>query len=79
MKIPPIVYEMAKHDSESYVRASAYKCLTKMVSINTLWENSLSQLDLVVNNAKFTYVIEEYLITFIILFLTGSSALRAVS
>lgn len=52
MKIPPIVYEMAKHDSESYVRASAYKCLTKMVSINTLWENSLSQLDLVVNNAK---------------------------
>jgi len=48
IKIPPIVYEMAKHDSEPYVRASAYKCLTKMVPINAIWENGLSQLDLVV-------------------------------
>ncbi|XP_060647725.1 uncharacterized protein LOC132785590 [Drosophila nasuta] len=47
VKIPPIVYEMAKHDSEPYVRASAYKCLSKMVPINALWENGLSQLDLV--------------------------------
>ncbi|XP_064535581.1 uncharacterized protein LOC135426436 [Drosophila montana] len=46
-KMPPIVYEMAKHDSEPYVRASAYKCLSKMVPINALWENGLSQLDLV--------------------------------
>ncbi|XP_030373710.1 uncharacterized protein LOC115623481 [Scaptodrosophila lebanonensis] len=46
-KIPPIVYEMAKHDAEPYVRASAFKCLTKMVPINSLWENGLSQLDLV--------------------------------
>ncbi|XP_017142330.1 uncharacterized protein LOC108155781 [Drosophila miranda] len=46
-KIPPIVYEMAKNDSESYVRASAFKCLSQMVSINLLWENCLSQLDLV--------------------------------
>ncbi|XP_034664587.1 uncharacterized protein LOC117898959 [Drosophila subobscura] len=46
-KIPPIVYEMAKNDSESYVRASAFKCLSQMVSINLLWENGLSQLDLV--------------------------------
>ncbi|KAH8359263.1 hypothetical protein KR093_005498 [Drosophila rubida] len=47
VKIPPIVYEMAKHDTEPYVRASAYKCLSKMVPINALWENGLSQLDLV--------------------------------
>ncbi|EDV93473.1 uncharacterized protein LOC6563860 [Drosophila grimshawi] len=47
VKIPPIIYEMAKHDSEPYVRASAYKCLSKMVPINALWENGLSQLDLV--------------------------------
>ncbi|XP_017074716.1 uncharacterized protein LOC108110239 [Drosophila eugracilis] len=46
-KIPPIVYEMAKNDSEVYVRASAFKCLSQMVSINLLWENGLSQLDLV--------------------------------
>ncbi|XP_017036768.1 uncharacterized protein [Drosophila kikkawai] len=46
-KIPPIVYEMAKNDSENYVRASAFKCLSQMVSINLLWENGLSQLDLV--------------------------------
>ncbi|KAH8338927.1 hypothetical protein KR074_002987 [Drosophila pseudoananassae] len=46
-QIPPIVYEMAKNDSESYVRASAFKCLAEMVSINLLWENGLSQLDLV--------------------------------
>ncbi|KAH8295410.1 hypothetical protein KR018_010942 [Drosophila ironensis] len=45
--IPPIVYEMAKNDSEGYVRASAFKCLAQMVSINLLWENGLSQLDLV--------------------------------
>ncbi|EDW84549.1 uncharacterized protein Dwil_GK13078 [Drosophila willistoni] len=46
-KIPPIVYEMAKNDSESYVRASAFKCLAKMVSINALWEHGLSQMDMV--------------------------------
>ncbi|XP_023169547.2 uncharacterized protein LOC111598508 [Drosophila hydei] len=46
-KMPTIVYEMAKHDSEPYVRASAYKCLSKMVPINSLWENGLSQLDMV--------------------------------
>ncbi|XP_022209775.2 uncharacterized protein LOC111065718 [Drosophila obscura] len=46
-KIPPIVYEMAKNDSESYVRASAFKCLSQMVTINLLWDNGLSQLDLV--------------------------------
>ncbi|KAM8703463.1 hypothetical protein ACLKA7_008138 [Drosophila subpalustris] len=47
VKIPPIVYEMAKHDSDPYVRASAYKCLSEMVSINSIWEDGLSQLDLV--------------------------------
>ncbi|ALC45765.1 CG7044 [Drosophila busckii] len=46
-KLPSIVFEMAKHDAELYVRASAYKCLAKMVSINALWEVGLSQLDLV--------------------------------
>lgn len=46
--MPTIVYEMAKHDSEPYVRASAYKCLSQMVPINSIWENGLSQLDMVV-------------------------------
>ncbi|KAH8383028.1 hypothetical protein KR009_006308 [Drosophila setifemur] len=46
-KIPPIVYEIARNDSDCYVRATAFKCLSEMVSINLLWENGLSQLDLV--------------------------------
>ncbi|XP_073839437.1 uncharacterized protein [Musca autumnalis] len=46
-KMCPIILQMAKHDQEAYVRASALKCLSKMVMINVIWENDLNNTDLI--------------------------------
>lgn len=40
---------MAKNDQEAYVRASALKCLSKMVMINIIWDNYLNNQDLIVS------------------------------
>uniref|UniRef100_T1PGU0 HEAT repeat protein n=1 Tax=Musca domestica TaxID=7370 RepID=T1PGU0_MUSDO len=45
-KMCPIILQMAKNDQEAYVRASALKCLSKMVMINVIWENDLNNNDL---------------------------------
>ncbi|XP_011179236.1 uncharacterized protein LOC105210142 [Zeugodacus cucurbitae] len=41
-----IVYDMAKHDSEPYVRASALKCISELVAIDAIWELDLSKQNL---------------------------------
>ncbi|XP_075145568.1 integrator complex assembly factor Brat1 [Haematobia irritans] len=46
-KMCPIIMQMAKNDQEAYVRASALKCLSKMVLINIIWDNVLSNNDLI--------------------------------
>ncbi|KAI8129654.1 hypothetical protein FF38_13103 [Lucilia cuprina] len=46
-KMCPIVLQMAKNDQEPYVRASALKCLSKMVLINIIWDNDLNNQDLI--------------------------------
>ncbi|XP_061393357.1 uncharacterized protein LOC133328863 [Musca vetustissima] len=46
-KMCPIILQMAKHDQEAYVRASALKCLSKMAMINVIWENDLNNTDLI--------------------------------
>lgn len=43
---------MVKSDSESYVRASALKCLIKMVPINIIWENNLNNNELIVGRLQ---------------------------
>lgn len=48
----PIVMQMAKNDQEPYVRASALKCLSKMVMINILWENGLNNNELIVSTKE---------------------------
>lgn len=48
-KMAQIVVQMAKNDQEAYVRASAFKCLYKMVLINDLWEKDLNNHDLIVS------------------------------
>lgn len=45
--ICPIVYSIAKHDDESYVRASALNCLTEMMNVEVFWTECLAQLDIV--------------------------------
>ncbi|XP_037911525.1 uncharacterized protein LOC119651808 isoform X2 [Hermetia illucens] len=44
--ICPVIWSMAKNDLEPYVRASALKCLNQMTQINLIWENCLSQYDI---------------------------------
>lgn len=51
-KMCPIILQMAKNDQEAYVRASALKCLSKMVMINVIWENDLNNNDLLVWSPK---------------------------
>uniref|UniRef100_A0A1I8NWR9 Uncharacterized protein n=1 Tax=Stomoxys calcitrans TaxID=35570 RepID=A0A1I8NWR9_STOCA len=46
-KMCPIILQMAKNDQEAYVRASALKCLSKMVMINVIWDNVLINSDLI--------------------------------
>lgn len=41
-----IVYDMAKHDSEPYVRASALKCISELVAIDAIWESDLCKQNL---------------------------------
>lgn len=41
-----IVYDMAKHDSEPYVRASALKCISELVAIDAIWETDLCKQNL---------------------------------
>ncbi|CAO1423827.1 unnamed protein product [Diamesa serratosioi] len=41
-----IVEIIAKNDTESYVRASALKCLNSMISIKLFWEHALNSMDL---------------------------------
>ncbi|XP_053969942.1 uncharacterized protein LOC128871850 [Anastrepha ludens] len=41
-----IVYDMAKQDSEPYVRASALKCIAELVAINGIWELDLCKQNL---------------------------------
>ena len=45
----PIIMQIAKNDQEPYVRASALKCLSKMVMINIIWDNDLNNQDLMVS------------------------------
>lgn len=44
----PVVENLARHDSEPYVRASALKCLKSMTQIKMYWACSLNSMDLVV-------------------------------
>uniref|UniRef100_A0A1A9W9D7 Uncharacterized protein n=1 Tax=Glossina brevipalpis TaxID=37001 RepID=A0A1A9W9D7_9MUSC len=46
-KLCSIVSDMLRNDSETYVRASALKCLSKMVVINVIWENDLNGQELI--------------------------------
>uniref|UniRef100_A0A1A9ZPU6 Uncharacterized protein n=1 Tax=Glossina pallidipes TaxID=7398 RepID=A0A1A9ZPU6_GLOPL len=46
-KLCSIVSDMLRNDSETYVRASALKCLSKMVAINVIWENNLNGHELI--------------------------------
>ncbi|KAL9873266.1 LOW QUALITY PROTEIN: uncharacterized protein ACN2A1_014378 [Glossina fuscipes fuscipes] len=46
-KLCSIVSDMLRNDSETYVRASALKCLSKMVVINVIWENNLNGHELI--------------------------------
>ncbi|XP_055324880.1 uncharacterized protein LOC129579171 [Sitodiplosis mosellana] len=48
----PLVVDIAKNDSEYYVRASALSCISQMVPVNMFWEQCFSSLDLI------TYLIE---------------------
>lgn len=41
-----IVYDMAKNDSEPYVRASALKCISELVAIDDIWELDLCKQNL---------------------------------
>ncbi|XP_055853059.1 uncharacterized protein LOC129916886 [Episyrphus balteatus] len=50
--ICPLVFDIVHNDQESYVRATALKCLTQMIAVNLLWEKSLTNLNLV------TYLLE---------------------
>ncbi|XP_055908741.1 uncharacterized protein LOC129943374 isoform X2 [Eupeodes corollae] len=45
--ICPLVFDIVHNDEESYVRASGLKCLTQMVAVNLLWENTLINLNLI--------------------------------
>lgn len=45
----PLVSEIAKNDSEYYVRASALNCISQMVTVNLFWEQCFESLDLVVS------------------------------
>ncbi|XP_062534930.1 uncharacterized protein LOC134204119 [Armigeres subalbatus] len=45
-EIIPVVEAAARNDSEPFVRASALRCLTLMVKIRLLWEQSLVQFNL---------------------------------
>lgn len=45
-EIPPLIYTISKNDSEAYVRESAFKCMSRMVNIDSIWENSIKKLDL---------------------------------
>lgn len=47
--------QIAKNDQEPYVRASALKCLSKMVMINIIWDNDLNNQDLMVSILFFTF------------------------
>lgn len=52
----PLVVDIAKNDSEYYVRASALSCISQMVPVNMFWEQCFSALDLIVSysSLKFT-------------------------
>lgn len=57
----PLVVDIAKNDSEYYVRASALNCISQMVPVNMFWEQCFSSLDLVVSiflafNTKKSYI-----------------------
>lgn len=45
-EIPPLIYTISKNDSEAYVRESALKCISRMVNIDLIWENSIKKFDL---------------------------------
>lgn len=47
-QFPKVALEIVKTDGESYVRASALTFLATIVRINKLWDEQLSQLDLIV-------------------------------
>lgn len=47
-ELPSLVITMAVSDSESYVRASAIKCLAEMVQVNEFWDPVLDKQELVV-------------------------------
>lgn len=53
----PIVVQIAQHDSEFYVRASALACLRQMVELNAYWEKCTSSVNLTVGSAHFDYPI----------------------
>lgn len=44
----PIVVQIAQHDAEFYVRASALACLCQMVQLNSYWEQCTSSENLTV-------------------------------
>ncbi|KAF5269582.1 hypothetical protein FQR65_LT05920 [Abscondita terminalis] len=45
-EFPSLMVTMAMHDSESYVRAMAIKCLQEMIKVPRLWNSLLDQEDL---------------------------------
>lgn len=47
--IVPVVYSIAKNDTEPYTRASALKCLSEMIRIKLFWENGLCNFDILVS------------------------------
>lgn len=51
-ELPSLMVTMCMYDSESYVRASAIKCLQEMIKVPAFWHDVLDQEDLPVSSKK---------------------------
>lgn len=67
-QICPIVDAIARNDTESYVRASALKCLKTMLQIKLFWDGYLTSSNLIVRLSIFNSPYYIFLITFILHF-----------
>lgn len=48
-ELPTLVVKMSTCDSESFVRATAIKCLQEMIQVEEIWNNALKSEDLPVS------------------------------